>query len=383
MFLNFLPQNCNTSGAVVLNGSALEGMSFDANMLRPFVENGKRYVSRHTGEYITNDNGIQVPKLEAISVGEFIQNGVRHPVFNNTLALRKDEWLQLDTVVIKAARKRLRAYADIAAANSVGGFDAMAKSVFEYETMSDPLEAKQDMDGLSATRHDEAINTLQGTPLPITHAGFRFSSRKMAIGRGVGQPLELSHAEAAGRRVGELVEKITIGTVTGMTYGRTADYGRAPKVYGYTNYPDRATKTDLTAPTASNGTTIVDDVLAMRELAYDSNFFGDFMLYTSTNYDRYLDNDLKANSDITVRQRLLEIDNISGVRRLDYLSGIFILLVQITSDVVRSINGMCITTVQWETDGGMAMNFKVMAIQVPQIRSDSLGQCGVVHGTTS
>jgi hypothetical protein len=54
-----------------------------------------------------------------------------------------------------------------------------------------------------------------------------------------------------------------------------------------------------------------------------------------------------------------------------------------TSDVARAINGMDITTVQWETQGGMRVNFKVMAIQVPQIRSDFNGRTGIVHATTA
>jgi len=58
-------------------------------------------------------------------------------------------------------------------------------------------------------------------------------------------------------------------------------------------------------------------------------------------------------------------------------------MVQMTSDVARAINGMPITTVQWESAGGMRLNFKVMAIQVPQIRSDYDGNSGICHATTS
>jgi uncharacterized linocin/CFP29 family protein len=153
-------------------------------------------------------------------------------------------------------------------------------------------------------------------------------------------------------------------------------------VYGYTNHPDRITKADLTAPTASNGTTIVNEVLAMRELLYADGFYGPFMLYISTGYDQYFDNDLKTNSDRTVRERIREIDNIKDVRRLDFLTGNVMIMVQMTSDVARAINGMDITTVQWESKGGMELHFKVMAIQVPQIRSDFSGKTGIVHGTT-
>ncbi len=56
-------------------------------------------------------------------------------------------------------------------------------------------------------------------------------------------------------------------------------------------------------------------------------------------------------------------------------------LVQMTSDVVRVVTGMAPTTVQWDTDGGMTLNFKVMAIMVPQVRNDQAGNSGIVKYT--
>jgi len=53
------------------------------------------------------------------------------------------------------------------------------------------------------------------------------------------------------------------------------------------------------------------------------------------------------------------------------------------------VNGMDFTTVQWETKGGLQINFKVMVIHVPDIRSQYVGtstgsrKCGIVHATTA
>jgi hypothetical protein len=60
-----------------------------------------------------------------------------------------------------------------------------------------------------------------------------------------------------------------------------------------------------------------------------------------------------------------------------------LLLVQMTPDVAQAVNGMDITTLQWETVGGMEINFKVMCIQVPRLRADAYGNCGILQGTTS
>ena len=58
-----------------------------------------------------------------------------------------------------------------------------------------------------------------------------------------------------------------------------------------------------------------------------------------------------------------------------------VIMVQMTSDVVRLVVGLSITTVEWDSDGGLTKNFKVMAIMVPQIRNDQDGNSGVVHAS--
>jgi hypothetical protein len=371
----------------VLNGQGygavadqLASCRFDPGLLRPYIDGqGRRCVT------VNNGKGGYEKRL----VGELINNGIHSPVFNAT-SLRKEEWIQLDTVVLKAARQRLRAWADLAGANSYGGFNGMSKTMLEHETMSDPGEAIVDMDGLTEGRGDEPKFQLEGLPLPITHSDFWFSARRLAASRNSGTPLDTTMAEAAGRRVAEMIEQTLIGTQTGITYGgtNTLSYGRNPTVFGYTNFTSRNTKTDLNTPTGSNPETIVQDVLEMRDQLYDDRFYGPFMLYHSTAYDQYLDNDYFRSGGTsvlqTLRQRIESIDGISGVRRLDFLtSGFQMIMVQMTPDVARAVNGMDITTVQWESVGGMRLNFKVMAIQVPQLRADYDGRCGIVHATTA
>ena len=348
-------------------GDVLRDTRFDPGMLRPYIDRkGNKCVTLNTGrtEIRKGDDGKIVMNADGTAqefpvyakrlVSDLIADGVNSPVFNAT-SLRKDEWLQLDNVVLRAARQRLRAWAD-------------------------------DMDGLASGRTDNPLFQLEGLPLPITHSDFWFSSRRLAVSRNSGTPLDSSMGEASGRRVAETIEQTTIGTVTGATYGVAADYGRAPTVFGYTNFPDRNTKTNCTAPDGTNGSTVLGDWLALRDLLYDAKHYGPYMVYTSTDWDQYLDNLFSTTepSAGTLRSRLLQIDGISGIRRLDFLTSTFtVLFVQMTPDVARAVNGMDITTVQWESVGGMRINFKVMAINVPQLRADYSGNCGIAHGTTS
>ncbi len=380
---------------------------------RPFLDKHDRpCVVVNTGR-TTVEKGVRVPVWEKRYIHDLQRQGIQLPMVVNATSLRKEEWLELDRVVLRAARYRLRAWADLAAANSFGGFNGMSKMLLEHETMSDPGFALVDMDGLTEGQTDAPSFQLEGLPLPITHSDFWFSSRVLGISRNTGTPLDTTMGEAAGRRVAETIEKTTIGNQTGITYGgastQTGGYGRTSSVYGYTNFTNRITSTGY-IPTgngrAGTGWVAADtlkDVLAARNTLYAHKFYGPFMAYHSPDWDTYLDNDyILTGGNVatqTLRERLKAIEGIQDVRRLDFLfssltdqsSGgpglenlaaaypFTLLFVQMTPDVCRAVNGMDITTIQWESVGGLRLNFKVMAIQVPQLRADKYGNCGINH----
>lgn len=389
-------------------GSALGELRFDTGLLRPyFDDNDRQCVLVNTGRYetikkdgrvVTNANGTpkRVAVHEKAEINDLIMNRGMTKLTQNATVLTKEQWITLTSVVRLEFRNRLRAWSDLMSASSFGGFDGMSTMVMEYQTMSDPGEAIVDFDGMTEGRNDQPLFKLEGLPLPITHADFWFPERMLAISRKNGIPLNTRMAEAAGRRIAESVEKTLIGTLAGPTLGDQASgaagiaYGRTPSVYGYLNHPARMTKTDVTTPDGTNAATTVDDVLAMLDTARTNNFFGPFMLYHSTDWDKYLDDDYSIGADAgskTLRNRLREIDDIQDVRRLDNLAAsadpFTFLLVQMTSDVVQAVNGMDITTVQWPSMGGMRTNFKVMAIQVPLITPDYDDRCGILQATTA
>lgn len=391
MFVDFV-MNGKGHGEV---GEALGQVRFDPNMLRPFIDNrGKKCVMVNTGQTrVITVNGKQVltPLIKKMLVADLQRQGIDNAVWNAT-TLRKEAWISIQDAVVKATRQRLRAWSDLMNASSFGGFNGMAKMTHEYQAMTDPGEAVVDMDGITDGRTDTPLFKLRSIPLPITHSDFWFSEREIAVSRNSGTPLDTTMAEAAGRRVAEMIEKTLIGVETGVTYGtQTAGVGAhdgTSTVYGYTNYPNRVLKIDLNTPTGANPEAIMTDVLEMVETMQSNGFFGPYMLYTSTGYSRFLNDDyFRSGSTSAVRslrQRIMEIDGIQDIRRLDYLtSGYQMILVQMDSEVVQAINGMDITTVQWDSQGGMRKNFKVMAIQVPLIKAPYNGVSGIIHATTS
>ncbi len=394
----------------VLNGRAfgqigeqLEGIGWDVGMLRPYWHEHQgrtqRMVTINTGKRAQDGKPIRRP----VPVAWLIDQGHNIPSFiMNATTLRKAEWIQYDQAVLRAYRERLSAWADLQAAVPVGGFDAMGKTTYEYEAMSDPLEAVIDMDGLTDARNDQPLFSLRSLPLPITHADWGYSQRQLATTRNGGSPLGVTLPEAAGRRVAESIEQQVLGVAGNFSYGlQSSGYAAhestiASTVWGYTTYPYRNTKTNLTVPTGANPNATVTDVLAMLNTMYDDKRYGPFMLYHSTDWDQYLDHDYSfingtnwaANPSQTLRERIKKIPNIQDVRRLDFLTpaashAFVLILVQMTSDVVQAINGMEITTVQWEEKGGLKLGFKAMAIKVPLFKSDYNNLCGILHARTA
>ena len=348
----------------ILNGQAcgdvaatLMQSQFDVNALRPYQgSDGRSYIT-------VNEGG----KPKAV------------PLVNATATLRKDDWKILDEAVVKAAKPRMRAVADLRGRGLTYNIpNGMGKTVLETETMSDISAATISMDGLRESDADRPVFELTNLPLPIIHKDFHFSARQVMASRNGGSPLDTSTAELAARRVAESAEQLLLGVADSYTYG-------GGTVYGYTNMLGRLAKT-ITSPEASTWTPAitVQEVLEMRGQSQAKFHYGPWVMYTSPDWDVYMDDDYSsAKGDLTLRDRLKKIDGIEDVRTLDYLTDYDIVLVQMTSDVVREVVGMDVTTVQWETKGGMQLNFKVMAILVPQVRKDQNGNTGIVHGSVA
>lgn len=383
-------------------GQALDGVHWDPGLMRPYFDDETRYpcVNLDTGQVRRDPKTNRIEKVyEQVRVRDLMSRDIYSPVTNAT-ALRKQEWQLFDTKIHEAFRARLRAWPDLVAASSMT-VDGMSKTIVEHETMSDVGTALTDMDGLTEGRADQPLFQLEGVPLPIHHVNFWFSDRQLQISRNTGTPLNTRMAEMAARRIAERMENILIGLVTGITYGVTADYGRAPTVYGYTNFTPRNTYTSVTTPTGSNPQATVSNVLAMRDLLYGDNKYGPYMLYHSNDWDQFMDNDYAftngsnwaTNPNMTLRQRLRQIGSEEGgpgrildVRRLDFwtpASSYQLLLIDMTSDTVQAVIGMNPTTIQWDSRGGQQKNFKVMAINAQRLFADYSGKCGICHGTTS
>lgn len=290
--------------------------------------------------------------------------------------LRKDEWKLFDTTVINVARERLVIAGDLFSRGLTFPVNnALGTTILEWEGATHMEGAEVNMSGITPDRGDRMEFNLHAVPLPIIHKGFQLNIRHLEASRKLGATIDTLQAAQAARVVSETVEAMIIN-------GNPMVVGTS-QIYGLKNHPDRGTAslTDWSL----GGTTpevIVAEILAMMDTAATDHYYGPFMLYVpQAIWNAKFQDDYKANGDRTLLERVRNIDGIVDVRPSNNLVATEALLVQMTSDVVDLIDGIQPMLVQWDSNGGFTVNFKVMAIIIPRVKSTETNQSGIVHGT--
>jgi hypothetical protein len=327
------------------------------------------WLGRDNRVYVTVYSGGDPKKKESYRNIPLQTNAIQT---NSTL--RRDEWKSLDEAVLAASRTRLNGVQDLIANGLTYNLgNAMGTTVLEYHSISDAMEAALTMDGVTRGKGDRPNYETHYLPIPIIHVDYEINARVLAASRSLGNPLDTTMAEQASRKVSEMLENMLF---TDTTYG----FGGGT-IYSYLNHPHRNLATLGTAWTADTASNILADVFTMKQASIDAKHYGPWMLYIPTAYEVLMDKDYDSTTATgrTIRERILQIEGIKGVKVIDTLPTGNVLLVQMTSDVVRLVSGMGIQSVQWDTEGKFVSKFKVLTIQVPQIRADQDGNSGIVH----
>jgi uncharacterized linocin/CFP29 family protein len=297
--------------------------------------------------------------------GVYYNNGMRQ-----NATLRRLEWQMYDTAVIDVARRRLVGVQDLISAGLTYNVpDALGVTQLVWEQIGTMTDADINMSGLSQTANDRQEFNLQTLPLPIIHKDFNINIRQLYSGRRIGTPLDVTQAQLSARIVSEKIETLLFAGSTILGTNNT--------IYGYLNAPNRVTGNVSQTWTTASGTQIVTDVLAMQQALKNNNMYGPYYMYVPSAVFTALSADFKTYSDRTILERVLAIPGIMGIKESKDLTASQIVMVQMDSDVVDLVDGMQPTTVQWESEGGMVVNFKVMAIMVPRVKSDYVGQSGI------
>lgn len=291
---------------------------------------------------------------------------------NNDVLLNR-EWLEVDRAVTQEVQSRLVGVGDLLNAGLTMPLqNALGTTVVEFQKAADMTAAAVDMSAETASEKDRMDYGLDQLAIPVIHKEFSYNARALAASRRMGTPLDTTSATLAARKVAEAAED--------MLFNGSSIVESSAAIYGYKTHPD-ANAASLAGGAWSTATAanILDDVFdALGQLRGDG-FYGPYWIYIPSAWETALDKDYVTTlaTVTTVRQRILAIESIKGIKVADRLTGANAIFVQPSPDVVKEVVGFQPTTVSWESRGGMTTNFMVMSILVPMIRSTYDGKCGV------
>jgi Family of unknown function (DUF6260) len=301
---------------------------------------------------------------------------------NAPATLSYEQWIAIDTTVTTALMTRLKAFADIRATPGLTYNlpNGMAHTVLRYSTMGDITPATLSMDPKRRSEGDRPQFDTAQMPLPVVHKDFDINYRELLASRNPGgAPLDLTMVDLAGQKCAEMIESLTVGTA-----GPFSDAGGS--IYGYTNFPARSTKINMTVPDGANNATVIGEILDLRQLLINTKHFGPYRLYVNSQWSKVLDlPNTAVQGGPTLRQHLEAIGDIQSVDVLDTLPTTqwHSVLVEMKPQTVRAVIGMEVTTVSWQSLGDYDLNYKVLALQLPNLRADSNGTSGIAHGRTA
>lgn len=302
---------------------------------------------------------------------KLLANGLNINALRTNDILRKEEWLVYDRTVIDVARAQLVGVADLLTAGlRLDLPNAFGTTVVQWEKMSDMTGAQVDMHGLTDGEKDRLEFSLENVPVPITHKEFSINIRALAASRNGGMPLDTTQAAVATRRVSDSLE--------GTLFAGASVKAGGGQIYGYTTFPSRNVGSLTAAWSVATGAQILADFITIIAALAADNMYGPFRVYVPVAYYIHMLDDLKANSDKSILQRMQEIPGIAGIKATTQLTT-GVVFVQMTSDVVDMVVGFQPVPVMWESNGGMVVNVKILAIMVPRLKADYDGRCGIAH----
>jgi uncharacterized linocin/CFP29 family protein len=296
-------------------------------------------------------------------------------VHQNAL-LRRYEWEEIDTAVVDVARTTLVAAADFQRLGLIQPLGGLGTTVSVYEQLGDMTDAEVSMEGITRVQQDQPDYTPQSVPVPIIHKDFSFTARHLAASRKLGDSIDTTAAQTAARRVRDKIES--------MIFNGDSLSMKGYAIQGFTTKTERIQKTATECGGGDFGTegnSYASIVGGIGFLAA-AGFTGPYGVYVArTQYHQML-NRLTDGSSLSEYQAILNgVPEVSYIRAADALTAASVVIWQLSRDVADLAVAQDFVTLQWDMQGGMKTEFKVMTALVPRIKHDANGACGVLHMT--
>jgi len=283
-------------------------------------------------------------------------------------------WIEFDKVAVREGLVRSPLVTDLLAAGlRIPIPNAMGKTVFQWDRITNMTPAIVSLDGLARSDNDRTEFDHLGVPLPITHKDFNIGLRSLEASRDSGEPLDTLQVGLSGGLVGEKIEEMTI--IGGPTYG-------GQTVYGLNNHPKRNTGGFGTngnwAQVAKTGLDMFNDIRTAVAVLRTKRFYGPYWVLLPGAYGDVVDVDYSTlYPGVTINDRIMKIKGLQKIIIADQQPANTITVFQATRDVVAIADGEGIQTIQWDIYGGMAVAMKVFAIQVPVVRATAADRSGI------
>lgn len=293
--------------------------------------------------------------------------------------LPEDAWKEIDQRVIQIASERLRLTSYLMG-RGLGYplMDFLGTPVLQTQKASDMEDANISMEPTSRGAAGRMTFADVYLPIPIIHKPIDFSIRMLRAAAKAGQPIDLTTFATVMRKVMERIEDVFVNGASSISVTVNSTQG---SVSGLTTFSDRNT-VDLTTNWDTSGKTgaqILDDLQDCIDAARTDNMFGPFVLLVPKNYQRKLGDDYSTSYRGTIRQRLLELEEIEDILTIDQLGDDNIVLLQLTEDTVQVIDGLRPAVIPLVQNELFVEPYLGMACMLPYLKSDKDGKCGIVH----
>lgn len=325
-------------------------------------------MSRHT---LLNGGDLLARGVSNLATLRPILAGNEELTLASHATLRKDEWETIDERVNEVLRERLTVLDDLRDRGLVQPV-SLGTILRVTERLEDFDEAEVSFDGDAAPRRDRPSFLKDVRPVPVIHKDFQIPWRQLEASRERGEPLDMTAAEQATRKVRDRIQAL-------ITLGKTAGGPEGGGIPGLTTAANRIQVSLANVWDGASGDPRAD-ALRMLEAAYANNLHGPFGLYVPKNYWATIQDDYNENKgDRTHLERLLAFEDVEFVHPLDALPDDNVILLQLTRDVIDYSEAQAVTTVQWQKNP-FVTNFRVLAVGGPQIKTQETDADTSVNG---
>ena len=317
------------------------------------------------------------------------------PALRSLSPLSDKAQVEVDKAVVQVGLERLTVVADLFSEGLTYPLsNPLSVTQIEWEAINKVGMAQRTMSPSARGEYQMPNRTFKRIPVYLTTDDFSLGIRTLLASQRVGTPLDTALVQQATRRVNEAIEDAAINGATTADGQNFQDSGyQAPGIINAPGALSVELGVDWTAAAAgdfSTGPKMLADVMTLIAIAQSQQRYGPFNLYVGTKAGQVLENDFKANGEASIRSRLETVQaggrpiRIRVADRMPQAStGVQLALVQMTSDVIDIVDGQSPTVIPWTSLDGFTLFWLVMAIQIPRVKQDYNGGCGIVLGVNN